>query len=211
MVEPDTVVLLAESARWPKAAAVRLPNVSFRQATLNDAVKFFRIKTRDLDPEKKGFNIVIKPGGDPNAQAITAELKNIPAWQALRYCAQLAGYTLSFDGAVAVLTPFTAATTESSRTTGPRPAERLQEAQNARQALIAKEYSFPENIHRKFIAESLEKNLKGAFMEKGVPFPEGASIGWFARSGGRLIVRNTAENLELVDSLLENALAGAGR
>jgi hypothetical protein len=48
-------------------------------------------------------------------------------------------------------------------------------------------------------------------MEKGVPFPEGAAINWTARSGGRLIVRNTAENLELVDSLLEDALAGAGR
>jgi beta-lactamase regulating signal transducer with metallopeptidase domain len=105
VLEPDAVVLLAESARWPKAAAVRLPNVSFRQATLNDAVKFFRIKTRDLDPEKKGFNIVIKPGGDPNAQAITAELKNIPAWEALRYCAQIANHTLSHEGDVAVLTP----------------------------------------------------------------------------------------------------------
>ena len=57
----------------------------------------------------------------------------------------------------------------------------------------------------------MEKNLKGAFMEKGVPFPMNASIRWSARSGGRLIVRNTAENLELVDALLENARADADR
>jgi hypothetical protein len=48
-------------------------------------------------------------------------------------------------------------------------------------------------------------------MEKGVPFPMNALIRWSARSGGRLIVRNTAENLELVDALLENARADADR
>jgi beta-lactamase regulating signal transducer with metallopeptidase domain len=198
LVEPNAAVRLADGADWLRTAAVRLPKVQFRNATLDEAVEFIRVTTRDLDPQKKGMNIVIKPGGDPNSR-ITLDLRNVPSSEALRYCAQLASYTLSFDGAVAVLTPFTAATTKSTRTT------------DAGLVLLAKQYAFSENTHRMFIAESAEKNLKGAFMEKGVPFPEGAAINWTARSGGRLIVRNTAENLELVDSLLEDALAGAGR
>jgi hypothetical protein len=48
-------------------------------------------------------------------------------------------------------------------------------------------------------------------MEKGVPFPDGTSIAWTPQSGGRLIVRNSANHLELVDALVENAVTGAGR
>ena len=52
-------------------------------------------------------------------------------------------------------------------------------------------------------------NRKGAreFLEsQGVPFPPGASAN-FLPQGSRLIVRNTADNLELVDALVEQAAA----
>jgi hypothetical protein len=117
VVEPHAVVLLPQdstkaassggestSASWPTGGAVRLPKVQFHQATLNDAVEFIRIKSRMLDPEKKGLNIAIKPGGAPETK-IDLRLENIPAWEALRYSAQLAGYTLSAGENMAVLTP----------------------------------------------------------------------------------------------------------
>jgi general secretion pathway protein D len=52
-------------------------------------------------------------------------------------------------------------------------------------------------------------NREGAreFLEsQGVPFPPGASAN-FLPQGSRLIVRNTADNLELVDALVEQAAA----
>jgi beta-lactamase regulating signal transducer with metallopeptidase domain len=104
---PDGHILSSEQITlrsWPQGGGVRLPKVQFQQATLTDAVEFIRVKTRDLDPEKKGLNIVLKPDGAPETK-IDLQLENIPAWEALRYSAQLAGYTLSSEGNLAVLTP----------------------------------------------------------------------------------------------------------
>ena len=59
-------------------------------------------------------------------------------------------------------------------------------------------------------AVSLLVNREGAreFLEsQGVPFPPGASAHFLPQSS-RLIVRNTIDNLELVDALVEQAVSG---
>jgi beta-lactamase regulating signal transducer with metallopeptidase domain len=86
------------------ANKIILPQVLFHEATLDEAITFIRIKSRELDPEKKGLNILVKPGGDPKAR-ITMQLKDVPAYEALRYCAEIAGHALSVDGDVVVITP----------------------------------------------------------------------------------------------------------
>jgi hypothetical protein len=86
------------------ANKIILPQVQFHEATLDEAITFIRIKSLQLDPEKKGVNILVKPGGDPKAR-ITMQLKDVPAYEALRYCAEIAGHALSVDGDVFVITP----------------------------------------------------------------------------------------------------------
>ncbi|MGB3119967.1 MAG: M56 family metallopeptidase [Verrucomicrobiales bacterium] len=90
----------------PKAPGdkIMLPNLGLQDSKLSDAVEFIRTKARELDLDKKGVNIVIKNGGDDEAR-ISLSLKNIPVSVALRYCADLAGYTLSSDENGYVLTP----------------------------------------------------------------------------------------------------------
>jgi|UniRef100_UPI00378414E5 beta-lactamase regulating signal transducer with metallopeptidase domain len=90
----------------PKSAAgeIIIPKVQFHEATLAEAGEFLRIKSRDFDPEKKGLNILIKPGGDPMAK-ITMQLKDVPAYEALRYVAEVAGCKLTVEGDVFVITP----------------------------------------------------------------------------------------------------------
>jgi hypothetical protein len=86
------------------AAEILLPSVQFQDATLEEAVEYVRIKSQQLDPAKHGLNILVKPGA--NAQArITLELKNVPAYEALRYTAELAGCRLVIDGKVMVIEP----------------------------------------------------------------------------------------------------------
>lgn len=88
----------------PTAGTIILPTVQFQDATLTEAVEFLRIKSRELDPGKKGLNILVKPGGDPTA-SITMQFKNVPASEALRYVAELAGCTLTVEGDGFVITP----------------------------------------------------------------------------------------------------------
>jgi beta-lactamase regulating signal transducer with metallopeptidase domain len=95
--------LVAQSSTKRGAQWV-LPKVQFQDATLTEAIEFLRIKSRELDPEKKGLNILVKPGGDPTA-SITMQLSNVPAYEALRYVAELAGCKLTVEGDVFVITP----------------------------------------------------------------------------------------------------------
>jgi beta-lactamase regulating signal transducer with metallopeptidase domain len=88
----------------PSAGKIILPKVQFRDATLTEAVEFIRVKSRELDPEKKGVNILVKPGSDPKAK-ITMDLRDVPAYEALRYCAELSGCKLTVDGDAFVITP----------------------------------------------------------------------------------------------------------
>jgi hypothetical protein len=88
----------------PTAGAIILPTVQFQDATLTESIEFLRVKSRELDPEKKGLNILVKPGGDPKAK-ITMALKDVPAYEALRYVAEIAGHKLTVEGDVFVITP----------------------------------------------------------------------------------------------------------
>lgn len=87
-----------------QANKIILPKVQFQEATLTEAVEFLRVKSRELDPEKKGLNILIKPSGNPNNR-ITMQLKDVPAYEALRYCAEIAGHQLSVGENAFILSP----------------------------------------------------------------------------------------------------------
>ncbi len=91
------------SAAATSADKIVLPSVEFRDATLAEAITFIRIKSRDLDPDKKGINILLK--GNGGSAKITLSLKNVPVSEALRYCAELAGQKLSTDGNTFLVSP----------------------------------------------------------------------------------------------------------
>ncbi len=117
-VENHAVVLAAsfEEKPAPPAATpppvlgsadqIVLPTVQFRDAPLAEAVEYIRVKSRALDPDKKGINIVIKPGG--RDAKITLDLRNIPLPNALLYIAELGQHQLSTDGQSYLLTPLKA-------------------------------------------------------------------------------------------------------
>jgi beta-lactamase regulating signal transducer with metallopeptidase domain len=91
-------------ATEPPASKIICPSLEFRDATLTECIDFIRIKSRELDPDKKGVNIILKPGGN-EAPRITLSLKNIPLSEALRYCAELSNHKLTSDAQSYFLTP----------------------------------------------------------------------------------------------------------
>lgn len=109
-VEPFAVVLAPPSKTVSTTAnggpdhPITLPNVEFKDATIDEALQFIRLKSRDLDPAEKGVNIIKKPGGAEGAK-ITISLRNVPVNEALRYIASLAGHTLTNEGGTFILTP----------------------------------------------------------------------------------------------------------
>jgi len=85
------------------ASPIILPQVEFRDATLDEAIAFIRAKSRDIDPNKKGVNILVKPGGKD--AKLSLSLKQVPVNEALRYIAELANHQLTLEGNTFILTP----------------------------------------------------------------------------------------------------------
>jgi len=63
-----------------------IPKIEFHEATVDEAIKFLQQKSKDLDPNKQGVNIVLKVGGgpvsatsvQPEAQAATPPTPGTP-------------------------------------------------------------------------------------------------------------------------------------
>jgi hypothetical protein len=85
-----------------KLDQIIFPNVSFKGASLQEAVDFLRIKSRTLDttesdPKRKGVNILIKPqsSGKPSTAQISLDLADVPLRVALHFVAELADYKVT--------------------------------------------------------------------------------------------------------------------
>lgn len=89
----------------PHGSKIILPTIEFRDATLAEAIEFISIKSRDLDHDKNGVNIILR--GDGGGAKITLSLKNVPVSEALRYCAELANCKLTANETTFILTPKT--------------------------------------------------------------------------------------------------------
>ncbi len=89
-----------------KLEKIVFPTVQFQNATIQQALEYLRVKSRDLDPAKQGVNIIVKPGG-PDAK-ITLDLRNIPLSHAISYIAERSGHQLTADGHAYLLAPLSA-------------------------------------------------------------------------------------------------------
>jgi general secretion pathway protein D len=159
-----------------------------------------------------GTPVMIVPAISPADARITITLNQIPLGEALRYIASQAGLKVKIEPYAVSIIPISEQSAD----------------------LLTKEYRVPPGFISSSVnvgASSLNApartaagtgtakdtqestggrqlvNREGAreFLEsQGVPFPPGASANFLPQSS-RLIVRNTSDNLELVDALVEQA------
>ncbi len=196
--------------------------------------KSVEFDTAEPDPTKRGVNIVLRidsqptaaspansipglvdpnqpnppppvPSVDPNEARITIALNNIPLGEALRYVTNLAGLKFKIEGDAVAVVPLSTPSNEP---------------------LVTKEYKVPPG----FLSAPPEINVPGNaqlppggstdatkggtgiakhleardYLEAaGITFPPGSSA-VFLPSSGKLIVKNTQENLDEADVILEN-------
>ncbi len=95
--KPGAALGAAESM----AGKLVLNTVKFRDASLTDALDFLRTKSHDLDPNRKGLNIVVVDT-IPTSQ-ITLDLIDVPLNEALKYTVQLAGMEVSYQADAAIV------------------------------------------------------------------------------------------------------------
>jgi general secretion pathway protein D len=186
-----------------------IDRVDFSGATVEEVLEFLRIRSRDLDPDRRGIDFVMSVPGDAASRSVTLNLNRVPVEEVLRYITELGGMRYRVEEFAVRIVP----------------------ASDAAGDLITKSYRVPPDFISNAAVDAapnapadpfaqttapaggggLNMRRLGAkeFLEtRGVTFPEGASAN-YSSSASTLIVRNTPRNLDLVDMLVEQAL-GAG-
>ncbi len=198
-----------------KMKTIRFPIVTFSGVSIDEAVEFLRVKSKDLDtlepdPARRGVNIILKAGDTPvSTQQISLELRDVPMEEALRYVTELAGMKYKVEPFAVLVVPLTESSTEMITRIYRVPPDFLTPtgADGAAPAAAAAPVDpFAKNPGGDAGGPKLmaKKSAKEILSDAGIPFPEGSSA-VFNPVTSQLVVRNTAPNIDMVETYVEAA------
>jgi general secretion pathway protein D len=203
-----------------------VPRIDFRDATVRQAVSFLQQQSRTLEEgagDQSGINIVLKlpttssalpPATDefgetaatpaaPSDSRITLSLTNVPLYEALRYVATLAGLKVKVEPFAVSIVPLSEPTDTLEQREFKVPPGFITGtgASDGEPAVFAGRGDDNEDGPRLAARQGAKEFLES----QGVEFPPGASAN-FIPGSSRLVVRNTAPNLDLIESLVDAAM-----
>lgn len=187
------------------------PQVQFSGASIEEAVEFLRVKSRDIDvtetdPAKKGVNIILKAGDTPVTASISLDLKDVPMVEALRYVTELAGMKYKVEPFAVLIVPVSDISDQQYTRIYKVPPDFLSMGgSDAAAPAPASADPFAANANTGAAASGLiqRKSALDILKAQGIPFPEGASA-VFNQVTSQLIVKNTQPNLDLVEAFVDS-------
>ena len=198
VIEQPTIMSRGTQSIGRKLDEIIIPRINFTDATVREAIEFLRQRSEALDTEavetgERGVNIVLKLDQAAASQTVTLDLANLPLREALTYITNLANLKFKVEPYAVLIVPLSEPT----------------------DTLITKEYRVPPGFitaapmgggsaETPGAGVAAQSSAKIYLESQGVQFPAGASAN-FLPSSSRLIVRNTQENLDLVDALVESS------
>lgn len=219
-----------------KLNSIVIDKIDLSDSPISEAVEYLKQKSVSLDPEKKGVNIFLKltqptassataaqpaapsafpmPQQAPQATAsqstephLTLSLNKVPLYVALDYISKLSNMKLKIDPYAVSIVPL-AEPTDVMLTKEYQvpptfiPPKSLDAAGGAAQPGSA---GIPDP-NKARVAQRMD--AKDYLVSQGVDFPPGASANYLA-SGSKLVVRNTRDNMDVIDSLVDAAMGVA--
>jgi general secretion pathway protein D len=190
------------------------PQVQFSGASIEEAVEFLRVKSRDLDvfetdPARKGVNIILKPGESAPTASISLDLKDVPMQEALRYVTELAGMKYKVEPFAVLIVPVTETTTEQFTRIYKVPPdfESMSSGGGDAAAPAAPADPFAAGGGAAATATGLTKRQSALeiLRGQGILFPDGATA-VFNKVTSQLIVKNTQPNLDLVEAFVDSII-----
>ena len=207
-----------------KMQKIIFPAVQFTGASIDEAIEFLRIKSKDLDtfttdPAKRGVNLILRAGSAPSTAAITLDLKEVPMVEALRYITELAGMKYKVEPFAVVVVPATETTSEQFTRTFKVPPDFLTKgsgdggaAAPAGAAPAADPFAAPAAGGRTGAAVTAgatplqaRPQAKDILANAGILFPEGSSAAFIAATS-QLVVRNTQPQLDAIENFVETLI-----
>ncbi|MFP6871920.1 MAG: Amuc_1098 family type IV pilus outer membrane protein [Verrucomicrobiales bacterium] len=194
-----------------------IPSIVFDEATVDEAIEYLRQKSIEFDPfetdaAEKGVNIVRRqnvPGPDGTApveeQTITLRLRNVPLAEALRYVAEGAGMKYKIEPYTVVVLPLWQGTNDLYTRTFRVPPDFLSSTVGDGGGGDVVDDPFATGGDGGGTSLKPRQSAKEILMSHGITFPDGASA-FFNPRTSTLVARNTQNNMELIEVLVEELL-----
>jgi general secretion pathway protein D len=197
-----------------KMNKIIFPTVQFQGATIEEAIEYLRVKSRDLDTFTdasgvKGVNIILRTGDAPSNASISLDLKDVPMSEALRYVTELAQMKFKVEAHAVLVVPLSENASEQYTRSYRVPPDFLSSGGGDAGGAAA-----PAAPADPFAAGGgaaagggggliARKSAKQILEGSGITFPEGSSASYNPATS-QLVVRNTQPNLDLVEALVES-------
>ncbi|MEZ5405441.1 MAG: hypothetical protein R3F23_04475 [Verrucomicrobiia bacterium] len=184
-----------------KLKTIILPQASFDRASILDVIDFLNVRSKELDPERKGINFVSRLTPDSMGSEVTLNLQNVPLEEVIRYATRLANLKYQMDEFSVSILPLTAPTDQLlTKEYRVKPDFFNVDTGGEQQGGSRTRRTFSRSLMEKVQFER-ETDIRKVLESRGVTFPEGASASYSSASS-KLTVRNSPSNLELIDALV---------
>lgn len=197
-----------------KLKTIILPSVRFVDTPLRDALDYLsqrsvELDTQEADPAKKGVNIVLdgEAFGDIGNTPITLRLTNVPLAEALRYTTSLAQLKYKTESHAVVVTPLSTPDADLYTQVYKVPPTFLSMGGMASDGGAGAADPFADPVASGGGVVGTRRTAKSLLEEAGITFGAGSSAVYNAETG-QLIVRNTKDQIELVEAYNESLSVG---
>lgn len=183
-----------------------LPIVDLDGASLEEVVEFLRVRSRELDPQKRGIDIVLKASPELKSKPVTINMSSVPFEEVLRYATEMTNTVYRVDDYAVTISSHAeqsvAITSKSYRV----PPDFIQNAPATDAAVPSDPFAGAAAQPKGLLTRRL--GAKEFLESRGVSFPEGSAASYNPGTN-ILFVRNTSENLAMVDALVELVASSA--
>ena len=201
-----------------KMNKIIFPTVQFQGVTIDEAIEYLRVKSRDLDTFSdagavKGVNIILRQGEAPSNASISLDLKDVPMSEALRYVTELAQMKYKVEAHAVLVVPLSENASEQYTRSYRVPPDFLSNGGGdaggaAAPAAAADPFAAGAAAPAGGSGLIARKSAKQILEAAGITFPEGSSAS-YNPANSQLVVRNTQPNLDLAEAYVESITKSA--
>ncbi len=190
-----------------KMRRLYIPSIDLDQNTVEEAVEYLRIKSRELDvtttdPNKKGVNFIPRLPATGTLPRITLNLSNVPLEVAVKAVADQAGLRMRVDSHAVIISPADTDQELYTKVFRVPPDFLSSSVSGAADAADAGGDPFTTGDTTGGSALRPRANAMDILKQAGIEFPQNGSA-FFSASNSTLTVRNTPANLDLVANFVE--------
>jgi general secretion pathway protein D len=210
-----------------KLNSIIIPKIDLSDSPISEAVEYLKQKSVEQDPNHKGVNIFLKlgsqaanpstnavAGGVPAVQPsavisephVTLALSHVPLYVALNYICELCTLKLKIDPYAVSIVPLSEPTDIMITKEYQVPPTFIPPKQIDTNSVLPQAGSAPNAANTPRVAARY--NAQEYLASQGVEFPLGSSANYLP-SGSKLVIRNTRDNIDQIDALVDAAMGVA--